>query len=110
MAQVKYHGEFPEGAESISQYGYEFEGNKAVNVTDEAHLAKFASNRFFEVSGESDKEQVDQGKADAEKAEEETLRAWLAEHQVPVHHRAGLKALREAKDGWLKAQEKAQAE
>lgn len=110
MAQVKYHGEFPEGAEQITQYGYTFEKGKAVNVTDVAHIAKLSTNRFFEVSGESDKELVEQGKTDAEKAEEETLRAWLADNKVPVHHRAGLKALREAKDGYLKAQEQAQAD
>lgn len=45
MAKVKYlDGD-------TSQYGYAFEGGKPVEVTDAKHLAKFAGNRFFEVSG-----------------------------------------------------------
>lgn len=108
MAQVKYHGEIPEGKESITQHGFEFEAGKAVNVTDKALIEKFAGNRFFEVTGESDKEQVAQGKEDAEKAETETLQAWLNEHHVPFHHRLGADKLRALKADYLKAQEKAQ--
>lgn len=110
MAQVKYHGEFPEGQDTITQHGYEFEAGKAVNVTDKALIEKFAGNRFFEVSGESDKELVKQGQSDAEQAETETLQAWLREHQVPFHHKLGADKLRALKADYLKAQEKAQAE
>ena len=110
MAQVKYHGEYPEGADSITQHGFVFEDGKAVNVTDKALIEKFAGNRFFEVSGESDKDQVKQGQADAEKAEVESLQGWLNEHKVPFHHKLGADKLRALKADYLKAQEKAQAE
>lgn len=108
MAQVKYHGEFPEGKDTITQHGFEFEAGKAVNVTDKDLIEKFASNRFFEVSGASDKELVEQGKEDAEKAETESLQGWLREHQVPFHHKLGNDRLRALKADYLKAQEKAQ--
>lgn len=108
MASVKYHGEFPEGKDTITHHGFEFEDGKAVNVTDKALLEKFASNRFFEVSGESDKALVEQGKEDAEKAETESLQAWLRDHQVPFHHKLGNDKLRVLKADYLKAQEKAQ--
>ena len=108
MANVKYHGEYPE-AGSIQQYGYTFEPNKSVSVTDEYHLGKFAGNRFFEVSGKSDKDQVEQGQEDAEKAEAETLKAYLDEHHVPYRANASLKALRDLKAEREKALEEAQA-
>ena len=108
MASVKYHGEFPEGKDTIVQHGYEFEGNKAVTVTDKALIEKFANNRFFEVSGESDKEQVKQGQDDAEKAEIETLQAWLRDHSVPFHHKLKVDNLRKLKADWEAANEKAQ--
>lgn len=108
MATVKYHGEYPE-AGSISQYGYSFEPNKGVSVTDEYHLQKFAGNRFFEVSGKSDKDQVEQGQEDAEQAESETLKAYLDEHHVPYRANASLKALRELKADREKALQEAQA-
>lgn len=108
MASVKYHGEFPEGKDAIEMYGYTFEEGKAVNVTDKDHLEKLAGNRFFEVSGESDKEQVKQGQDDAQKAEVETLQGWLKEHNVPFHHREGVDKLRAKKADWLKAEQKAQ--
>lgn len=108
MAQVKYHGEFPEGKDTIEQHGYEFEAGKAVNVTDKTLIEKFAGNRFFEVSGESKKEEVEQGKEEAEQAETESLKAWLNEHQVPFHHKLGADKLRALKADYLKAQEKAQ--
>lgn len=45
MAKVKYlDGD-------TSQFGYEFAGGKPVEVTEAKHLAKFAGNPFFEVSG-----------------------------------------------------------
>lgn len=46
MAKLKYVGEFPEGKEEISQYGYTFSGDKAVEVND-ADMARFAGNPFF---------------------------------------------------------------
>lgn len=46
MAKLKYVGEFPEGAEEITQYGYVFQGDKPVEVKDD-DLARFAGNRFF---------------------------------------------------------------
>lgn len=97
MAQVKYHGEYPPEADSITQYGYEFSGGKAVTITDKAVLEKLAGNRFFEVSGESSKEDVKAGQAEAEDAEAETLRSWLSERSVPFRANASLKALREAR-------------
>lgn len=110
MAQVTYHGEFPEGADTITQHGYEFgrEG-KAVNVTEKDLLAKFATNRFFKTS-DSDKEAVEAGQDEAEKAEAQSLREWLTDHQVPFHHKLGRDKLQGLKDDYLKAQEKAQAE
>jgi len=110
MASVKYFGEFPEGKDTIEQHGYEFEAGKAVNVTDKALVEKFAGNRFFEVSGASDKDQVKQGQEEAEEARTATLQAWLNDHQVPFHHRAGADKLEALKADYLKAQEKAQAE
>lgn len=107
MAQVKYHGEYPAEADSITQYGYEFSGGKAVNITDKAVLAKLAGNRFFEVSGESDKDDVKAGQEEAEEAEAETLRAWLDENKVPVRANASLKSLRDAKAEQEKRQEEA---
>ena len=56
MVKVVYHGEAPNGA--VSQYGYDFEPGKAVEVKDENHLAKLSTNRFFEVAGKSDKDEV----------------------------------------------------
>ena len=107
MATVKYHGEYPE-AGSISQYGYDFEPNKGVNVTDEAHIAKFADNRFFEVSGKSDKEDVQQGQDEAELAEAETLRGYLDENKVPYRANASLKSLRDLKADYDKSKAEAQ--
>lgn len=46
MAKVTYK----DGA--TSQYGYEFEAGKAVEVTDPKHLAKFAGNAFFDVASD----------------------------------------------------------
>ncbi|MDX3926742.1 MAG: hypothetical protein QHC90_13185 [Shinella sp.] len=53
MAQVKYRP----GA--TSQFGYDFEEGKSVEVTDARHLAKFRGNPFFEVA-----EAKEQPKAD----------------------------------------------
>lgn len=46
MTKVKYLG----GA--TSQFGYDFEDGKSVDVTDDKALAKFKGNRFFEVAGD----------------------------------------------------------
>ena len=105
MAKVTYHGEAPNG--SISQYGYDFEPGKAVEVKDENHLAKLSTNRFFEVAGKSDKDEVKEGQAQAEANEAETLREYLKRENVPVHHRTGLEGLRKAKADHEKAQQKA---
>lgn len=110
MATVKYHGEYPEGADEIVQHGVTFEKGKSVSVTDKDVVAKLAANRFFEVSGESDKDEVKAGQDEAEKAETETLREWLTAHQVPFHHKLGRDKLQGLKDDYLKAQDKAQAE
>jgi len=61
MAKVTYK---PADGESkdTTQFGYDFKGGKAVEVTDAAHLRKFRGNRFFEVS---------ETKAEAKKAEEQ---------------------------------------
>jgi len=107
MAGVTYHGEFPEGADAIEQHGYEFSRDgKAVNVTEKDLLAKFAGNRFFKTA-DSEKEDVEQGQDEAEKAEVETLREYLKRENVPVHHRTGLDGLRKAKADHEKAQQKA---
>ena len=108
MAQVKYHGEFPEGKDTIVQNGHEFEAGKSVNVSDKDLLEKFAANRFFEVSGQSDKDLVEQGKEDADKAEVESLQSWLRDHQVPFHHKLGADKLRGLKADYLKAEKNAQ--
>lgn len=65
MAQVKYKPE-PGVSDETEQFGYEFKGGKAVEVTDEQHLAKFRGNRFFEVSTKQKK---------AETADDEGLKA-----------------------------------
>ena len=107
MAQVSYHGEFPEGQDTIVQHGYEFSRDgKSVNVTEKDKLAKFAANRFFKTA-DSEKEDVEQGQEEAEKAEAETLREYLKRENVPVHHRTGLEGLRKAKADHEKAQQKA---
>lgn len=97
MAQVKYHGEFPADQDTITHLGIEFGRDKAVSVTDKDTLAKLAANRFFEVSGESDKDDVKAGQAEAEAAEVETLKAWLDEQRIPYRANASLKNLRDAK-------------
>lgn len=110
MATVKYNGEFPEGQDSIEHLGETFERGKSTTVTDKETLAKLAANRFFEVSGESDKEAVKQGQAEAEAAESATVYAWLKDRQVPAHHRESLSNLNAKKDAYLKAQEAAAKE
>lgn len=103
MTSVTYHGEFPLGQENadgdpyVEQYGYEFAKGKSVNVTDKDVAEKLSTNRFFKVAGESEKDDVEQGKDEAEKAESDTLRTFLADNGVPVHHKAGLTKLRELK-------------
>ena len=98
MASVKYHGEFPEDRDSIVQHGVTFERNKSVNVTDKDVLARLSTNRFFEVSGESDKDQVEQGKDEAEKAEADAIRARLEQDGIRPHHLLKLPALRKLRD------------
>lgn len=107
MTQVKYHGEFPEGQDYIVQNGVTFEKGKAVNVDDKAVVEKLKTNRFFEVSGESDKDQVKEGQQEAEAAEAESLRGWLTDRQVPFRANASLKSLRDARADYEKAQAEA---
>lgn len=109
MAAVTYHGEFPEGKDTIEQHGFEFgRDGKSVNVTDKDLLAKFAQNRFFKTEG-SDKEQVETAQTEAQANEAETLRAYLAEHNVPVRANANLASLQKARSDYdaavIKAQE-----
>lgn len=106
MVKVVYHGEAPNG--SVSQYGYDFEPGKSVEVKDENHLAKLSTNRFFEVAGKSDKDEVKEGQAQAEANEAESLREYLTAENVPFHHRTGLDKLRELAQQHQDAQEKAQ--
>ena len=107
MAAVSYHGEFPEGADTITQHGYEFgRDGKSVNVTEKEFLAKFAANRFFKTA-DSEKEQVEAAQDEAEQAEVQTLRAYLTEQNVPHHHRLGVEKLRDLKAAHEKAKAKA---
>lgn len=107
MAQVTYHGEYPEGQDTIVQHGYEFSRDgKSVNVTEKDLLAKFAANRFFKTA-DSEKEDVEQGQEEAEQAEAETLKAWLGENKVPYRANASLANLRKAREDYEAAQKKA---
>lgn len=108
MTKVTYHGEYPEGRDAITQHGHVFERGKSVDVTDKGVLARFAANRFFEVAGESDKDDVKEGKQEAEQANAERLREWLTAHKVPFHHKLGVTNLQALKDDYLKAEAKAQ--
>lgn len=113
MTAVTYHGEYPEGQEEdgtpyVEQYGYRFYPGKSVSVTDEAQVAKLAQSRFFKVAGKSDKDAVEQGQEEAEKAESEALRSWLVERGYNPHHKLGVDKLRALKADHEKAQEKAQ--
>ena len=110
MAAVTYHGEFPEGADTIVQHGYEFSRDgKSVNVSEKELLAKFAGNRFFKTA-DSEKDDVEAGKAEAELAETETLKAYLRANSVPFHHKQGLASLRDLKESHEAAVAKAQAD
>lgn len=101
MAKVTYHGEFPEGADSIVQHGETFERGKAVDVSDKALLERFANNRFFKVAGgkQSKEEQaaLDAAAKEAEEAEASTLRAYLDGENVPYKADASLKDLQAAR-------------
>lgn len=116
MTAVTYHGEYPadqvddQGSPYIEQYDYTFYPGKSVDVKDEVHLAKLSANRFFKVAGKSDKDAVEQGQDEADKAETEALRAWLAERGVNAHHKLGRDKLEGLKADYLKTQEKAAAE
>lgn len=109
MSVVTYHGEYPEGQVDgegepfIVQQGYTFNPGKGVKVTDKHDLLELTKNRFFKTP-DSDKEEVEQAKAEAEEAELHTLQAWLDDHEVPYHHRAGLEKLRTLKNDYLLAQ------
>lgn len=54
MAKVTYQPDgFPDDGlpANTTQFGYEFIGNKPVDVTNAAHLRKFAGHPHFEVTG-----------------------------------------------------------
>lgn len=102
MAKVTYHGEYPEGADSIVQHGETFErGGKGVEVSDKALLARFASNRFFKVAaGKATKEELaaqEAAEKEAEAAEIAGLQEYLDEHSVPYKAGAPLKDLQQAR-------------
>ena len=114
MSAVTYHGEYAglvnaDGDRYIEHGGYVFTEGKSTNVTDKADLRKFASNRFFKAP-ESDKEDVEQGKDEAELAEIETLRGYLKAENVPSHHKMSLATLRKLKEEHEKAKAEAAAE
>jgi hypothetical protein len=57
MGKVSYapdNEQIAQGAlpENTEQFGYSFEGHKPVEVTNPAHLRKFAGHPFFKVSGD----------------------------------------------------------
>ena len=106
MAQVTYHGEFPEDRDEIVQHGYTFERGKSVDVKEKDLLAKFATNRFFKTA-DSDKDLVSEGQDEAEKAEEQTLRDYLRAENVPAHHKLNLASLRKLKADHEKAKAEA---
>lgn len=114
MSAVTYHGEYGdlvdgEGHRYIEHQGYVFTEGKSTNVTDKGDLRKLAQNRFFKAP-DSDKEEVEQGKDEAELAEIETLRGYLKAENVPSHHRMNLDTLQKLKDDHVKAKADAAAE
>ena len=106
MSAVTYIGEFPADSDSIEQYGYTFERGKSVNVTDKTHLEKLSANRFVKTA-DSDKEQLSAAEDEAEKAEVQTLQAYLRGENVPFHHKQGLSSLRDLKEKHEAAKAKA---
>ncbi len=64
MAQVKFVGDPAHGGEGprkMVHHGYDF-SNGAVEVTDEAHLAKFRYNSHFEVATKARKAKKSDGR------------------------------------------------
>lgn len=114
MSGVTYHGEYGdlvdgEGKRYIEHGGYTFTEGKATNVTDKSDLRKLSQNRFFKAP-DSDKEEVELGKDQAELAEIETLRGYLKAENVPSHHKMNLPTLRKLKDEHEKAKAEAALE
>lgn len=73
MAKVSYAPEPDQIAEGdlpkdTSQFGYDFIGDKPVEVTNPAHLRKFAGHPFFKVSGDLPKDAVVRTAAERESA------------------------------------------
>lgn len=114
MTAVTYIGQFPDGQVDgddkpfIEQHGYLFHPGQSTKVDDERVVEKLAANRFFKVAGKSDKEEAERAADEAEKAEADDLRAWLAEHGFNPHHKTGLDKLRQMKADHLVAQAKAE--
>jgi hypothetical protein len=72
MAKVTYHPDdeqIAEGAlpENTELFGYHFEGHKPVEVTNHAHLRKFAGHPFFKVTGYTPVEAIDVVRTAAER-------------------------------------------
>lgn len=103
MSGVTYHGSYPdgqvndEGDRYIVQYGYTFVEGKSVDVKEKQYLAKLAGNRFFKTA-DSDKDAVEEGKAEGDKAEADSIRAALAEDGINPHHKTSLANLRKLRD------------
>jgi hypothetical protein len=103
MSGVTYHGSYPEGQVNedgdryIVHQGYTFVEGKSVNVTDKGDLSKLSANRFFKTA-DSDKDAIEQGKDEGDKAEADSIRAALAEDGIVPHHKLGLPALRKLRD------------
>jgi len=71
MAKVSYDSRADDAAglpENTTQFGYEFVGNKPVEVTDPAHLRKFVGHPHFKVSGEVPESNVGRSAAERESA------------------------------------------
>lgn len=58
--KVSYHPE-PGTSDETTQFGYDFEGGNATEVTDEKALAKFRGNPFFNVSKAKEEKPVEEG-------------------------------------------------
>lgn len=102
MSSVTYHGEYPdgqvddEGKPFIVHQGYTFKPGESVKVTDKYDIVALSKNRFFKTP-DSDKDEVERAKDEAEEAETATLKAYLTAENVPYHHKTGLAKLRDLK-------------
>lgn len=58
--KVSYHPE-PGVSDETTQFGYDFEGGSATEVTDEKALAKFRGNPFFKVAKAKEEKKPEDG-------------------------------------------------